>query len=125
AVALQVETLLSQSHELNKRLKGRIDLSMAMALGDIKAQLAGLIYRGFVPATAAERLGDVSRYLTAVARRLDRLAIDPHRDRAHLVKVQQVQNAYQTLLNKQPKGQPLSPDVAEIRWMIEELRVSY
>lgn len=125
AIALQVETLLSQSHELNKRLKGRIDLSMAMALSDIKAQLAGLIYRGFVTATGAERLGDVSRYLTALARRLDRLAIDPHRDRAHLVKVQQVQNAYQTLLNKQPKGQPLAPEIAEIRWMIEELRVSY
>nr|WP_243454047.1 ATP-dependent RNA helicase HrpA [Oceanisphaera pacifica] len=125
AIALQVETVLSQAHDVKKRLKGKIDLSQAMAMTDIKAQLDGLIFRGFVTATGSEKLADVGRYLEALSRRLEKLPVDPQRDRAQLIKVQQVQTAYQQLLNKQPKGKPLSKEVAEIRWMIEELRVSY
>ncbi|WP_425568012.1 ATP-dependent RNA helicase HrpA [Oceanisphaera sediminis] len=124
-IALQVEEVLSLAHAVKKRLKGKIDLAMAMAMSDIQAQLDGLIFRGFVTETGAERLKDLGRYLEALSRRLDKLAIDPHRDRAHLLKIQQVQQAYRALLNKQPKGKPLAPEVADIRWMLEELRVSY
>lgn len=125
AIALQVEEILGQAHAVKKRLKGKIDLALAMAMSDIQAQLDGLVFRGFVTATGGERLADVSRYLVALSRRLDKLPIDPHRDRAHLLKIQQVQQAYKLLLNKQPKGKPLPAEVADIRWMIEELRVSY
>ncbi len=124
AIALQVEEVLSRAHEVKKRLKGKIDLSQAMAMADIQAQLNGLIFKGFVTATGGERLNDVNRYLEALARRLDKLPIDPQRDRLQLLKISQVQQAYQALLNKQPKGKPLLPEVAAIRWMIEELRVS-
>ncbi|ART79212.1 ATP-dependent RNA helicase HrpA [Oceanisphaera avium] len=124
-IALQVETLLSQSHEIKKRLKGKIDLSQAMAMTDIQAQLNNLIFKGFVTVTGGERLLEVSRYLTAILRRLEKLPIDPNRDRLQLLKIQQVQDAYQALLNKQPKGQALPAEILEIRWMIEELRVSF
>nr|WP_232818241.1 ATP-dependent RNA helicase HrpA [Zobellella maritima] len=125
AIALQVEDVLSRAQGIKKRLKGKIDLAMAMAMSDIQAQLDGLIYRGFVTDTGGERLKDVQRYLDALSKRLDKLVIDPHRDRAHLLKIQNVQTAYQALLNKQPRGKPLALEVKEIRWMIEELRVSY
>ncbi|MGO2090053.1 MAG: ATP-dependent RNA helicase HrpA [Oceanisphaera sp.] len=124
-IAVQVEAVLSQAHSIKKQLKGKIDLSQAMAMTDIKAQLDGLIFRGFVTATGSEKLRDIGRYLTALSRRLEKLPVDPQRDRVQLLKVGQVQAAYQQLLNKQSKGKPLSNEVAEIRWMIEELRVSY
>ena len=124
AIALQVEEVLSRAHEVKKRLKGKIDLSQAMAMADIQAQLNGLIFKGFVTATSGERLSDINRYLEALSRRLDKLPIDPQRDRLQLLKISQVQQAYQGLLNKQPKGKPVPPEVAAIRWMIEELRVS-
>ena len=47
-----------------------------------------------------------------------------NRDRAAMLRVEQVQQAYQQLLAKQPKSKPISDEVAEIRYMIEELRVS-
>ncbi|GAA3529218.1 ATP-dependent RNA helicase HrpA [Zobellella aerophila] len=124
-IALQVEEVLSRAQGIKKRLKGKIDLALAMAMSDIQAQLDGLIYRGFVTDTGGERLKDAQRYLEALSKRLDKLAIDPHRDRAHLLKIQNVQTAYQALLNKQPRGKPPTAEVKEIRWMIEELRVSY
>lgn len=125
AIALQVEEVLSRGHEIKKRLKGKIDLSQAMAMADIQAQLNGLIFKGFVTATGGERLSNLNRYLEALSRRLDKLPIDPQKDRLQLLKIQQVQQAYQTLLNKQVQGAPLKPEVSELRWMIEELRVSY
>ena len=38
--------------------------------------------------------------------------------------MEQVQQAYQQLLAKLPKSKPISDEIAEIRYIIEELRVS-
>ena len=42
-----------------------------------------------------------------------------------MLKVEQVQQAWQQMLNKLPPPRANEPEVKEIRWMIEELRVSY
>ncbi|WP_032092722.1 ATP-dependent RNA helicase HrpA [Necropsobacter rosorum] len=123
-VAQQVETLLTLTFEINKRLKGKMDFTMAFALSDIKSQLAGLIYPGFVEKTGYSRLPDLQRYLQAIDKRIDKLAQDINRDRAAMLRVEQVAAAYARLLSKLPKSKPMSPQTAEIRYMIEELRVS-
>jgi ATP-dependent helicase HrpA len=124
-IARQVEQILTTAHNINKRLKGRVDISLALALSDIKAQIGGLIYRGFVCQSGKKRLPDILRYLQAIERRMDKLPLDPHRDRVQMLKVERVQNSYQQLLNKLPAHKPVSTEVSDIRWMIEELRVSY
>lgn len=123
-IAQQVEKLLTLTFELNKRLKGKMDFTMAFALSDIKSQLAGLIYPNFVAKTGYARLPDIHRYLQAIDKRIDKLAQDVNRDRAAMLRVEQCQQAYQQLLAKLPKSKPHSADVLEIRYMIEELRVS-
>ncbi len=123
-VALQVEKLLTLTFEINKRLKGKMDFTMAFALSDIKSQLTGLIYPGFVEKSGYQRLPDLHRYLQAIDKRIDKLAQDINRDRAAMLRVEQCQQAYQQLLAKLPKSKPISPEAAEIRYMIEELRVS-
>jgi len=124
-IARQVERILSAVFSINKRLKGRVDMSMALGLSDVKAQMAGLVYRGFVTGNGWQRLGDTLRYLQAIEKRLEKMAIDPHRDRAQLLKVEQVQQAWRQWLNKLPIKRREDEDVQAIRWMIEELRVSY
>lgn len=123
-IAQKVEQILSLNHALNQRLKGKMDFTMAFAFSDIKAQLGGLIYPGFVQKSGYDRLPDLQRYLQAVDKRIDKLAQDVNRDRAAMLRVEQVQQAYQQLLAKLPKSKPISDEVAEIRYMIEELRVS-
>ncbi|MDU4459786.1 MAG: ATP-dependent RNA helicase HrpA [Haemophilus parainfluenzae] len=123
-IAQKVEQILSLNHALNQRLKGKMDFTMAFAFSDIKAQLAGLIYPGFVQKSGYDRLPDLQRYLQAVDKRIDKLAQDVNRDRAAMLRVEQVQQAYQQLLAKLPKSKPISDEIAEIRYMIEELRVS-
>ncbi|PSB84949.1 ATP-dependent RNA helicase HrpA [Photobacterium damselae subsp. damselae] len=124
-IAKQVEEILTTAFNINKRLKGRVDLTMAFALSDIKAQLEGLIFKGFATECGWKRLTDILRYMRAIERRLEKLPIDPNKDRVHILKVESMVNEYKELLNKIPKGQPIPENVKEIRWMIEELRVSY
>lgn len=123
-ISQKVEQILSLNHALNQRLKGKMDFTMAFTLSDIKSQLSGLVYQGFVQKSGYDRLLDLQRYLQAVDKRIDKLAQDVNRDRAAMLRVEQVQQAYQQLLVKLPKSKPISDEVAEIRYMIEELRVS-
>ena len=123
-IALQVEKCLTLAFELNKRMKGKMDFTMAFALSDIKAQLAGLVYPNFVTQTGYQRLADLYRYLTAIDKRLDKLGTDTNTDRAKMLRVEQVQEAYKQLLAKLPKSKAIPTEVLEIRYMIEELRVS-
>ena len=124
-IAKLVEQILTTVFNINKRLKGRVDMTMALGLSDIKAQMSGLVYRGFVTQNGWKRLPDTLRYLQAIERRLEKLPVDPHSDRARMLKVEQVQQAWQSWLNKLPPARRDDEDVQAIRWMIEELRVSY
>ena len=124
-IAKQVEEILTTAFNINKRLKGRVDMTMAFALSDIKAQIEGLIFKGFATECGWKRLPDILRYMKAIERRMEKLPIDPNKDRMHILKIESVVADYKELLNKIPKGQPVPQKVKEIRWMIEELRVSY
>lgn len=124
-IAVQVEQILTAVFNINKRLKGRVDISLALALADIKGQLNGLVYSGFVTQNGWRRLPDTLRYLQAIERRMEKLAQDPHRDRAQMLRVEQVQKVWQQWWHKLPARLQESDEVKEVRWMIEELRVSY
>ncbi len=124
-IAKQVETILTTAFNINKKLKGKIDFTMAFALSDIKAQIEGLIFKGFATECGWKRLPDILRYMKAIERRMEKLPIDPNKDRLHMLKIESVVKDYKELLNKIPKGLAVPENVKEIRWMIEELRVSY
>ncbi|TID13310.1 ATP-dependent helicase HrpA, partial [Avibacterium paragallinarum] len=123
-IAKKVEQILTLVFEINKRLKGKMDFALAFALSDIKSQISGLIYPNFVQKTGYQRLPDLLRYLQAIDKRIDKLLQDPNRDRAAMLRVENVEKAYQQLLLKLPKSKPIPTEVAEIPYMIEELRVS-
>ncbi|CAM2968877.1 ATP-dependent RNA helicase HrpA [Vibrio diazotrophicus] len=124
-IAKQVEAILTMAFNINKRLKGKVDFTMAFALSDVKAQIEGLIFKGFATECGWKRLPDILRYMKAIERRLEKLPIDPNKDRLHMLKVESIRNDYKELLNKVPKGMALPENIKEVRWMIEELRVSF
>ena len=123
-IAMQTEQILTTVFQINKRLKGKVDISQALALSDIKSQLAGLIYRGFVTGNGWQHLADTLRYLQAIERRLDKLPVDPHSDRSRMLKIQSIEQQWQQWRGKLAPQQQDDDDVVAIRWMLEELRVS-
>jgi ATP-dependent helicase HrpA len=91
------------------------------AIADLTVQREGLVHRGFVTETGAARLPDVLRYLRGILQRIDKLATNPTRDAAWQRQVEDVRAAYDDVLaNNKP-----SRELSEVRWMIEELRISY
>ena len=92
------------------------------AVADIDAQLAWLVHPGFVTASGAKRLSDITRYMRAIERRLDKVASDPGRDQQRMRIVHELESEVNQLLEVTPPGQGRA--LMAIRWLIEELRVN-
>ncbi|MEH0983563.1 ATP-dependent RNA helicase HrpA [Micromonospora sp. CPCC 205556] len=120
----RVRKVLAAAYAVEQRLGRTQNLAVVSALADIRAQLSGLVHKGFVTETGYARLTDVLRYLTAIERRLDRLPGNPQRDRQQQDRIAAVQKEYTDLLAALPPGRRGSAAVRQIRWMIEELRVN-
>ncbi|WP_392562331.1 ATP-dependent RNA helicase HrpA [Orbus sturtevantii] len=124
SIASQVERVLTLNYAINKKLKGRLDLSVALSLADIKQQLSRLIYKGFVTDTSYQKLSDVYRYLQAIDKRIDKLYADPNKDRLHLLVVERVTKQYLELWQSREQHKIAEQKLKQLRWMIEELRVN-
>jgi ATP-dependent helicase HrpA len=123
-VVTHVESALRLAHAIETRLDDPRAATVQPAVADIRAQLAELIYPGFVTATGYRRLPQLTRYLRGIERRLDKLPENPARDAASMAVAQRVEQAYRQAVADLPSARRDDPDVTEIRWMLEELRVS-
>jgi ATP-dependent helicase HrpA len=125
-IALEVEQCLLLSQQVRKALKGKIPLDQIQSRGDIQDQLDNLVFAGFVSAYGSQRLSDIVRYLKAIQRRLEKLPVDPNKDRLMTLTLANLEEQYKAVVKAyENKGSVVPDDVAEIRWMIEELRVSF
>jgi ATP-dependent helicase HrpA len=114
-----VEKVLTASYAVSARLEAE-RRALPESVEDIRRQLAGLVGPGFATATGKSRLPDLLRYLQALEVRLDKLSADPARDRLNVAVVARVQAELDDLRRRVPP----SPALHELRWMIEELRIS-
>jgi ATP-dependent RNA helicase HrpA len=123
--AIKLEQALSLGHDIRKKLKGKVNLNVIQAHGDIKNQLEQLIFSGFVTDIGVNRLDDVVRYLKGIVRRLEKLSIDANQDRLKMLEVEKVTEQYKKIVSKTKTKQAVLPtELVELRWMIEELRIS-
>jgi ATP-dependent helicase HrpA len=123
-VVTHVESALRLAHTVQTRLDDSRADAIQPAVTDMRAQLSGLIYPGFVTATGYQRLPQLTRYLRGIERRLDKLPENPARDAANMAVAQRVEQAYRQAVADLPAARRNDPDVADARWMLEELRIS-
>ncbi|RZU22138.1 ATP-dependent RNA helicase HrpA [Streptomyces sp. BK239] len=121
----QVQQVLAAWQACERRLKGVRSTALLQNLADVRKQLDALVRPGFVTQTGLRRLPDLMRYLIAVDRRLQQMPTNAQRDTTRMEKVHEMQDEYAWLLEQLPEGRPVPSSVLDIRWMIEELRVSY
>ncbi|MEU3226092.1 ATP-dependent RNA helicase HrpA [Streptomyces sp. NPDC006976] len=121
----QVQQILAAWQACERRLKTTNSLVLINNVTDVRDHLARLMPPGFVTATGLRRLPDLMRYLVAEDRRLQQMPANAQRDTTRMEKVHEIQDEYAWLLEQLPKGRPVPQEVLDIRWMIEELRVSY
>lgn len=121
----QVQQILAAWQACERRLKSTHSLVLINNVTDVREHLARLVPAGFVTLTGLRRLPDLMRYLVAEDRRLQQMPTNVQRDTTRMEKVHEMQDEYAWLLEQLPQGRPVPQEVLDIRWMIEELRVSY
>ncbi|MEV6649933.1 ATP-dependent RNA helicase HrpA [Streptomyces sp. NPDC051219] len=121
----QVQQILAGWQACERRLKATSSPTLLANLTDVRDHLARLVPPGFVTRTGLRRLPDLMRYLVAVDRRLQQMPTGAQRDTSRMEKVHEMQDEYAWLLEQMPRGRPVPQEVLDIRWMLEELRVSY
>ena len=121
----QVEQVLAAWQACERRLKAVRSPALLPNLQDVRAQLDALVKPGFVTEAGLRRMPDLMRYLVAADRRLQQMPTNVQRDTTRMQKVHEMRDEYAWLLEQLPQGRPVPSSVLDIRWMIEELRVSY
>ncbi|MCZ8381487.1 ATP-dependent RNA helicase HrpA [Mycobacterium sp. CPCC 205372] len=120
----RVQKVLAAAHDVELALPQTPSAAQADSIADIRDQLAGLLPRGFVAATGAAHLSDLTRYLTAIGRRLERLPHALNADRERMARVHAVQQAYDEVVRALAPGRAAGTDVRGVARQIQELRVS-
>ncbi|TIH36330.1 ATP-dependent RNA helicase HrpA [Subtercola vilae] len=127
-VVANVAAVLTKARDAERALKSVTSVSLLPALSDARAQLAALVYPGFVSAAGAEQLRHVPRYLAGVELRMQKLQDAVARDRAWMIEVQNATARYEAAggLLPLPQGAEvvLPAPIIRARWMLEELRIS-
>ncbi|WP_394938710.1 ATP-dependent RNA helicase HrpA [Psychromicrobium sp. YIM B11713] len=124
SVVAVVEKILSSTRRVQQHLKTTSSLSLISALNDLKAQLEGLVYPGFVAQTGYTQLSQLPRYLAAMERRLEKLPSNVQRDGLQMAVVQRLEDDYDDAVAALTAGRPVPAALRKVRWMLEELRVS-
>lgn len=120
----RVERVLAAAQEVQLLLPANPPPAHTDAIADIRAQLDRLLPAGFVTATGAARLADLTRYLLGIRRRLDGLPRAAQADRERMQRVHAVQQAFDELVQELPRPAREAVEVRDIARQIEELRVS-
>jgi ATP-dependent helicase HrpA len=101
----------------------RSGASYAEVVSDVDAQLLLLLPPNFIETTPRPWLDYLPRYLKAIARRIERLPPNVRRDAELSAKVRPFTTALRSLM-AQPALSGVRSELDELRWMIEEFRVS-
>jgi ATP-dependent helicase HrpA len=125
AAVRDVVRVLDAAAAVRRRLDALPGPAFADARRDVAGQLGRLVYAGFVTATGLRRLLDIERYLRAAERRLERLPDQVNVDRDRMRAVHELEDAYRRRLDALPRGAAVTGPLAEVPWMLEELRVHH
>ena len=116
--------ILAEHQALRAKLSQPAFAAYPRALADIRAQVKDLMPSGFLSSTAFERLKNMSRYLEAISVRLSKIASNPERDANWQAQLARYWQTYLTKLKQDRDRGIRNPKLEELRWMLEELRVS-
>jgi ATP-dependent helicase HrpA len=109
---------------VRKTLAAVTQVNWMPSVTDMHAQLERLVYIGFLLRTPYEHLRDYPRYLQALQMRADKLRHAAARDRQRLETLRPLQELWLEREQSCRAAGRSDERVEELRWMIEELRVS-
>jgi len=122
-LCLLLNSILTNYKSIKKILKNP-PLEWLDTVTDIKLQLDALLFPGFLTEINSDWLKQYPRYLSAISRRLEKIAGNPVKDRESRLKISNLWHDYIERSNKINNQHCHSEQLDYYRWMIEEYRVS-
>ncbi len=116
--------ILEQYQGVRKRLAGITQVNWMHSVLDLREQLDGLVFRGFLQGIPYQRLKEYPRYLRAVDVRAEKLHHAAARDQERLREMAPLYEKWKQRAAAAREAGRSDPRLDEIRWMLEELRVS-
>ncbi|SFX05717.1 ATP-dependent RNA helicase HrpA [Marinospirillum alkaliphilum] len=119
----QVRAALELQVPLAARLKGKLDLALALTYQDVRRQLERLFYPGFIW-RAGDWLKEYPRYLKAIDIRLEKAPRDRLRDQRQAEELEVLWQRWEGRWKVLQDKAAITPAFNEFPWLIEEYRVS-
>lgn len=119
-----VTEILDLYQQVRKQLSGATQINWLISTDDIKQQLNRLVYRGFLQQTPWQHLQQFPRYLRGISMRLEKLGQAAARDQQRMAEMRELQSNWQQRDTAVTKKGQVDDRLEEIRWMLQELRVS-
>jgi ATP-dependent helicase HrpA len=116
--------ILQLYQQRRKTLSGITQINWLASTQDMQGQLDRLVYQGFLQQTPWQRLQQYPRYLKALGLRLEKLRTTATRDQQQLHELQAVHDDWQQRWQAANEKAVVDQRLEEIRWMLEEFRVS-
>ncbi|WP_127820609.1 DUF3418 domain-containing protein, partial [Microbacterium sp. CPCC 204701] len=116
--------ILTASRDVERAIRDQNSLTLLGALNDVKGQLAGLVFPGFVSRTGTARLTHLPRYLRGALDRVRTLSDNPGRDRQRMTEFERATALYADAGGVVPPPGDAPPALVHARWLLEEYRVS-
>jgi ATP-dependent helicase HrpA len=116
--------ILAAYQSLRQRLAAITQVNWQPTAQDLRDQLDALVFRGFFQQIPFARLKQYPRYLKAAEQRLDKLAHAPGRDRDQMAVMAELLTRWRERTAAARKAGREDARLDEIRWLLEELRVS-
>ena len=123
-IAERVSGILAEAHRVRSTLAATAQPNWAGSVKDMQAQLDRLVWRGFLQQTDASQLKQFPRYLKAIAMRLEKLKTAAPRDQQSMHEMSGLQRDWLDRARQVREQGVFDARLEEVRWMIEELRVS-
>ncbi len=123
-IASLVREILALSHRLRASLTATTQPNWRLSVDDMQQQLDRLVFRGFVLEVESEYLNHYPRYLKAMQQRLEKLAVAATRDQQQMREMTRLQGEWSRRQQALRANGLTDPRLDEIRWLLEELRVS-
>ncbi|MDR6692387.1 ATP-dependent helicase HrpA [Microbacterium sp. 1154] len=122
-VSLAARILLAQ-REVDRAMKDASSITLLGALNDVRGQVKGLIFPGFLSRTGLARLQHLPRYLAGALERVKILSDNPGRDRQRMTEYERAAAGFVDAGGTMPLPADAPANLVHTRWLLEELRVS-
>ncbi|MCU7904310.1 MAG: ATP-dependent RNA helicase HrpA [Candidatus Thiodiazotropha sp. (ex Epidulcina cf. delphinae)] len=124
-VCERLQEILNDYHRVRKAIASITRVNWMSSVMDMQNQLDRLVYQGFLQQVSEERLATYPRYLQGILKRVEKLSHAAARDQQRMQEMGGLLQKWQQWDNQCRQDGRIDERIEEIRWAIEELRISF